>query len=37
MTKTLVAYDHYSQRLGNSDDDKQAYYDFYVCIMDDEA
>jgi signal transduction protein with GAF and PtsI domain len=37
LIKTRVAYDHYSQRLGeDTNDDKNAYYDFYVCIMDDE-
>jgi hypothetical protein len=37
LIKTRVAYDHYSLRLGDDiNDDKNAYYDFYVCIMDDE-
>ena len=36
MLKTRVAYDHYSIRLGEGDDDSMAFYDFYVCIMDDE-
>ena len=34
--KSRVAYDHYSSRLGDKDDDRFAFYDFYVCIMDDQ-
>ena len=38
LLKTRVAYDHYSSQLGSegTEDDKKAYYDFYVCITDDE-
>jgi len=35
--KTRVCYDHYSSKLGDEQDDKKCYYDFYVCIMDDIA
>ena len=35
LLKTRVCYDHYSSKLGEEEDDRKCYYDFYVCIMDD--
>lgn len=36
LLKTVVAYDHYAEKLDGGEDDSKAYYDFYVCFMDDE-
>lgn len=36
LFKTRIAYDHYNQRLGETNDDSKMVYDFYVCIVDDE-
>lgn len=38
LVKTRVAYDHYTAKVeeASQEDDKKAYYDFYVCLMDDE-
>jgi len=36
LVKTKIAYDHYSQTLGEEAvDDSHAFYDFYVCIQDE--
>ena len=37
LSKTRIAYKHYSERLGTREDDSKMIYDFYVCIMDDQT
>ena len=37
LIKTRVTYDHYTNKLGDEEDDKKCYYDFYVCLLDETA
>ena len=32
LSKTRLAYEHYSEKLGQTEDDTKMIYDFFVCI-----
>ena len=36
LNKTRIAYQHYLNRLGEKNDDSKEFYDFYVCILDEQ-
>jgi hypothetical protein len=36
LSKTKIAYKHYLSRLGDTEDDSKQFYDFYVCILDEQ-
>jgi Rad3-related DNA helicase len=35
LSKTKIAYQHYSEKLGQLEDDTQMVYDFFMCIQDE--